>query len=333
VTEKVRIALIVVVTLAGLTVAAARALAGLPPKQPTGIGIRLAHIPAAQNQDPLTRSYIVNRLAPGTNINRRVEIINGTHSSARIAIYVAAASLHRGTFAFTPGHNRNELSSWTSVNQAVLQLPPGGRAFETVAVQVPKRASAGERYAVVWAEVAAPPRGSGGVTLVNRVGVRMYLSVGSGGLAPPSFTIGPLTAERSATGQPLIAATIHNTSKRTLEIHGTLTLANGPGGLRAGPLPVTIGARTTPDGFGRATVRLDKQLPIGPWHVQMLLRSGHIQREADATLSFPRRATTTRPSHSLLLPLIVTALIGSTLILLAREARRRHPRRRAARQQ
>jgi hypothetical protein len=329
----VRITPIVVVTLVALTVATDCAVASPPTQQPTGIGIRLADVPAAQNHDPLTRSYIVNRLAPGTSIHRRIEIINGTHSTARIAVYVAAAGLHRGTFGFTPGHDRNELSSWTSVSQAVLHLPPSGSAFETVAVHVPKVAAAGERYAVVWAETSAPRRASGGVTLVNRVGVRIYLSVGSGGLPPTRFAIGSLTAERSAAGRPFIAATVRNASKRMLDIRGTLTLSNGPGGLRAGPFPVVLGSGIAPNGVRSAKVQLDERLPVGPWHVRMLLRSGHVEREADATLSFPVLAMASRRSHSLLLSIVAALLIGATLMVLAIEARRRHPNRRTAGQQ
>jgi hypothetical protein len=329
----VRIALIVAATLVGLTVAASGALASPPLQQPTGIGIRLADIPAAQNDNPLTRSYIVNRLAPGTNLERRVEIINGTHSAARIAVYAAAANIHRGTFAFASGHDRNELSSWTSVSQAVLHVSPGGRAFEEVAVHVPSTASAGERYAVVWAQASAASPASGGVTLVNRVGVRMYLSIGSGGLAPTRFTIGSPIAERSASGRPVIAATIRNLDKRTLDIGGTLTLSHGPDGLRAGPFPVVLGAGIAPSGFRLAKVQLDRRLPIGPWHIQMLLHSGYVEREADATLSFPHLAPAARPSHSLLLSIVAALLIGSTLILLTRETRRRYPGRRTAGQQ
>ncbi len=58
-------------------------------------------------------------------------------------------------------------------------LPAGTTAFETVTISVPKDASSGRRYAVLWAEVAAPA--ANGVTLVNRVGIRIYLSVRSEG--------------------------------------------------------------------------------------------------------------------------------------------------------
>src|SRR4029077_12129575 len=122
-----------------------------------------------------------------------------------------------------------------------MHLRPGANAFETVTINVPKTASVGERYAVVWAEVSAPAPRAGGVTLVNRVGVRMYCFIGPGGAPPANFVIGSLTAQRAASGEPLVLATVHNSGERTLDISGSLTLSAGPGGLRAGPFPVKLG--------------------------------------------------------------------------------------------
>ena len=76
------------------------------------------------------------------------------------------------------GRGSNELSRWTSVSQDVVRFARGSEAFDTVTINVPSDASSGERYAVLWAEVSAPP--TGGIALVNRVGVRMYLSIGPG---------------------------------------------------------------------------------------------------------------------------------------------------------
>ena len=107
--------------------------------------------------------------------------------AATVAVYPAAASLRRGTFMFASGHSTNELSRWTSAEaERVPRWPPGTKAFETVTINVPTNASAGERYAVIWAEVSARPLAAHGVRLVNRVGVRMYVSVGSGGAPPPN---------------------------------------------------------------------------------------------------------------------------------------------------
>ena len=153
---------------------------------------------------------------------------------------------------------------------------------------------------------------AGGVTLVNRVGVRMYVSIGPGGAPPSKFAIGSLTAERSATGEPLVVATIHNSGERTLDISGNLTLSRGPGGLSAGPFPVGLGAGLAPGDSKTVTVQLDKQLPRGPWRAHLRLRSGPIHRVAEATITFPPLAAPTGaravPGESSR-PMLVTVLL------------------------
>jgi hypothetical protein len=282
--------LIALSLLAGMIISASSAVAS-PQSQstgdPGGIAIRIVDVPADSRNDPLAFSYIVNRVAPGTTVERRIEVSNSTRSTAAVAVYSAAASLQQGDFVFGPSHKKNEVSSWASVSQGVLHLQSGAKAFETVTIRVPKDASAGERYAVIWAEVSTS--GSGGVKLANRVGIRMYVSVGSGGAPPSNFVIGLLTAKRSASGQPLVVAKIHNSGKRTIAISGNLTLSNGPGGVRAGPFPVKLVVPLAPGSTRAVTVRLDKQLPRGPWRAQMRLKGRLIHRVAVATITFPRR--------------------------------------------
>jgi hypothetical protein len=317
--------LIILSTVAATIASPSNALAARP-HQPVaasgGIGIRLADAPADTRNNPLARSYIVSRAAPGTRIHRRIEIINSTRLTADVALYTAAAGRRRGRFAFAPGRSRNELSSWTSVSQSVMHMRPGANAFETVTINVPKRASLGERYAVVWAEVSAPAPKAGGVTLVNRVGIRMYFSIGPGGAPPANFVIGSLTAQRSATGEPLVVATIRNSGKRTLDIAGSLTLSAGPGGLRAGPFPVELGTALGPGSSETASVRLDKRLPIGPWRARLQLRSGFIQRETTTTIEFPSVLGVASPSNSRHPLLVIGTLLALLLAVAAVAARR-----------
>jgi hypothetical protein len=206
--------------------------------------------------------------------------------------------------------------------------------FETVTIKVPKSASSGERYAVIWAAVSGPAPAGGGVTLVNRVGIRMYVSVGPGGAPPSSFAIGVLTAERSATGEPLVAANVRNSGRQTLDIGGTLTLSAGPGGLRAGPFPVTLRAALAPGASEPASVRLDRRLPRGPWRAELRLTSGTIARNAVATISFPFVVPAAKPpaaSPVIRGGLILIALLAiAALILLFI---RRFPPKRAAKLQ
>lgn len=189
-----RIHLVALSVLVGVVVPASSA----PAAGSGSIGIRLVNVPADSRNDPRARSYIVDRVAPGASIQRRIEIVNSTRSTADVAVYPAAAALRRGNFAFASGRGRNELSSWTSVSRGALRLAPGTKAFETVLIDVPVDASSGERYAVVWAEVSEPASAAGGMTLVNRVGVRMYLSVASGGAVAVGAANPAVANDRSA---------------------------------------------------------------------------------------------------------------------------------------
>ncbi len=274
-----------------------------------GIGVRLVDVPTA-SRNPLARSYIVGTLVPGTRVRRRIEIRNSTRAPADVLVYAGAAGLRRGNFSFAAGRTRNELAAWTSVSRGAMRLQPGTSAFETVTINVPRSATSGERYAVIWAAVSGPGPAGGGVTLVNRVGVRMYVSVGAGGAPPSSFAIGALTAERSATGLPLVVASVRNSGRQTLDLSGTLTLSAGPGGLRAGPFRVTLRDTLAPGASEPASVQLDRRLPRGPWRAELRLTSGSLERNAVATISFPLAAPVAKPPGA-------SSVIRGGLILLA----------------
>ena len=85
----------------------------------------------------------------------------------------------------------------------------------------------------------------------------------------------------------MIHATVHNTGGRAIDLSGDAQLTAGPGGLAAGPFPVTVG---TTVGIGEtepATVVLDKALPAGPWDAAMTLKSGILEVSEHATITFP----------------------------------------------
>jgi hypothetical protein len=311
----VRVRLIVLALLVTATFQVGAALSAAPSRHQSGsFGIQLLGAPGQTPGGPLSRVYIVDRLAPGTTINRRVEISNSTRSIAHVAVYPAAASFRHGRFGFAAGRRPNELSSWTSVSQGALRLPAGDKAFETVTIKVPEHASSGERHAVVWAEMSASAGRAGGVTLVNRVGIRIYLSVGQGGAGLASFTVGSLHGERSASGRPFIATSVTNGGQQTLTIGGSLTLSNGPGGLRLPAIPVELGAALARNASEQAKVPLDKQLPRGPWHVRLRLSSGLIQRTADASIVFPRPAPAATPAAASNFSVYIVVGILSVLI-------------------
>lgn len=326
--------LLALLLLAGTVVPVSTALGAGPASaagQPSGansIGIRLIAVPGS-SPDALARSYVVDQLAPGASVTRAVEIDNTTSRTADISVYAAGASIIGGNFSFAAGTTQDELSSWTSLSNDVVRLAPGTEAADTLTIKVPANATSGEHYAVLWAQVSSPPATAGGVEEVNRVGVRMYVSIGPGGAPPSNFAIGSLTAKRSSTGARFVVATVDNTGLSTLDISGHVTLSRGPGGLRAGPFAATLGTVLAPHTSELVTARIDSTLPRGPWRANISLASGRTQRSAVGTITFPRNPVANAGSH--LRTLVVIVLLASLVIaglvlffvLLGRRSRRR----------
>src|SRR5207248_3417987 len=175
-------------------------------------------------------------------------------------------------FSTLDGHTGNDLTTWTTVAPGLLVIPPGQSGQATVTIAVPQNVHDGERYGVVWAERVAPT--AEGVNVANRVGIRIYLSVGTGSEPASDFVIETLQAKRLANGQPAVAAMVRNTGGRALDMNGQLELKDGPGGLSAGPFPAELG---TTLGIGErepVLVKLDPRIPAGPWDAHITLRSG-----------------------------------------------------------
>jgi hypothetical protein len=281
-----RVLLLIVAGLAATaTVPAARAQA---PAQT--VGIRLLDAPTTRADDPRARQYIVDHVAPGTTISRRVEVNNDTAETQVVELYAAAAGIQGGTFQFGEGRAANDLTSWTTVEPAAVNPPAGGKSVATVRIAVPADASPGERYGVVWAELPAAVPPGGGVAAVNRVGVRIYLSVGGGNEPASDFSITTFEARRDADGNPVVAATVRNTGGRAVDLSGQLRLTNGPGGLSAGPFDAKLGTTLGVGQTEPVLVTLDRAIPAGPWDARIVLRSGLTEREATARVTFPDAA-------------------------------------------
>lgn len=180
-----RRALTVIALVAGVLAPAtgASATAAQEPDRPghDGVGIRLVDVPVARADDPRALAYIIDHVAPGDVIERRIEVSNGTRSPADVSVYPAAADIGDGGFVGAEGDTQNEVSSWTSVTPREPVLAARSATFVDVTIKVPSDATRGEHYGVVWAETTTPPSEEGGVTQVSRAGIRLYVSVGPGG--------------------------------------------------------------------------------------------------------------------------------------------------------
>ncbi len=250
-----------------------------------GIGVRLLPEPGDAGRDPRAQLYIVEHLPPGSVLSRRIEVINTTQDPATVSLYAAGATIEDGHFVGADDRSANDLSTWSSVLPASVDLPGGGSAIVTVMITVPSDAEPGERFAAVWAEVRSGT--TSGILQINRVGIRLYVSVGLGAAPASDFTIVSLTAQRSLDGFPSVVATVRNTGGRALDIVGSLELLNGPGGLRAGPFPVNLGTTLSVGDIEQVTIELDQRIPNGPWDAELTLHSGLLERSAKALITFP----------------------------------------------
>jgi hypothetical protein len=313
----------------GLSCPATSASAAGSPTTTNSIGFRLVDAPTDRAQDPRARIYIVDHLAPGTIIHRRVEVSNGTAQAVHVRLYAGDATLEGGEFKAPGGPGSSDLAGWTSVSPPAVDVAPQGTAQATVTIAVPSSASSGERYGVVWAELP-PSQGNGGVSLVNLAGVRIYLSVGPGGEPPSSFVIPSLVVRHDQQGQPVVAVQVRNTGGRALDLEGQASLSGGPGRLSAGPFDAKN--ETLPIGQSAdVLIPLGPTIPSGSWNVQVTLHSGLIQNTAQAVVEVspsaqaqaPVRTRPVKPGPAPPILIAGVGLVGATSLGLAEGFRRR----------
>lgn len=290
----------------------------------TGIGIQLLEAPRALEDNPRARLYIIDEVDPGATFDRLIRVSNNSGERRQIDLYSVGASTEDG-WTVEPGREQNELARWITVDPPTVSLGPGEAVEASVTVDVPNDALPGERYAAVLA--AGPPTGDGGqVSVISRVGIRVYLFVR--GEQPPAedFEIDTLAGARDEDGTPFVLVGVTNTGERAIDVSGELMLTEGPGSLSAGPFPVTVPRTVGPRDSGQVRVALEPDLPVGPWLARADLRSGMVERAAEATISFPDQpgensapvAAEDVPLHrdrGVLVP-VATGLIILTVVLL-----------------
>jgi hypothetical protein len=280
------------VLLTGQVPAAAARSTAATPRATGGIGIRLVDIPRDAASDPRARAYIVDQLAPGTTIHRRIEVSNSTTTPQLVTLYADGAAIVGDSFVPAA---EDELSGWISVTPPRTALAPGASAIANVDLTVPRTASAGERYATVWAQVEVPSSPSHPVAQINRVGIRVYLEV-SGDAVPSDFRIGTIAAAPGAHGATVLRAQVINTGKRAVDVSGTLALASADNTIHAGPYRPDAVLTLQPGGSGDSVVTVARALPAGEWKATLTLASGTITHTATATITIgPAIALVAKP--------------------------------------
>ena len=265
------------------------ALAATPPEV---VGIQLV---PHEDQEGMGRRGMVSIIAevePGTVVQREIIASNDTSEPQQLELYVGGAAINGSEF--TPDDDPvHPVTQWSSMSPPQVALDPGERARSRIRIEVPEDAAGAEYYGVVWVQ---PPASEGPIREVNRVGVRIYLTVSGAGdptsEAVTDFGVGALAAALLPDGRQQVRASVENLGERAIDVVGELELLAGPGGLRAGPFP-TDGVTTLAIGAdGQATVTMEGGLPSGPWTARLLLSSGSIERVTEGTITFPDEAGT-----------------------------------------
>ena len=297
---------------AGPGAGVSRAATLSPPTPPGRIGIKLLEIPSSQAGNPRDEEYIVDNPAPGAVVTRKFEVLNLGSTAARVTVYPAAATISGGAFRFANGDTQNEMTTWVSITRTTLTLAPHSDAALVATITVPSDAPSGEQYGVIWAQVSA--RGAGNVTLVSRVGIRIYLSIGPGGAAAPGFTLGTPVGGRNAAGVPVVRVPVHNTGGTAVDVQGTLQLSDGPGGVSAGPFHAVQTDTLAPGQSYPDIFTLSPKLPNGPWQATFTMVSGLITKTETVTLTF-NGAPATAARHKF--PVVLVAAAAAAVIVLA----------------
>jgi len=250
-------------------------------------GVRLLDAPVSEAGNPRALQYIVDYLPTGTVIHRRILVVNDEPRTARFAVYADAAFITGGKFTGYAGATRSELTTWISVQHPAVTLAAGASVTDMITIRVPKGATRGEHYGIIWVQQTAKAhaRGHGfGVTEVSRVGIRLYVAVGHGGAPPTSFDITSITGHLTHAGRAVIVVHVNNTGGRALDLNGSVRLTDGPGGTSSGPFRAQQIVTIAPGQSWNVTFDPPKSLPQGSWQATVKLASGLTTAQATAAI-------------------------------------------------
>lgn len=93
--------------------------------EPDSIGVRLAEVPSDLADDPRASLYIVDHVAPGTRLERDLEVSSSSAAPVQVELYAAGASIANGVFAGDAGRTDHLRCP---VSDLPPGMPPGDRA-------------------------------------------------------------------------------------------------------------------------------------------------------------------------------------------------------------
>jgi hypothetical protein len=264
------------------------------------------------------RSYVVRTVAPGTGFDDRLEARNLTDQPLDLVVEpVDAAITPDGSFA--PGTTTAVEGGWLRVTPGQVRVPARGSARVALRVDVPADAAPGDHVAAVVVRKAAAPSGSG-VQVVNRVGVRVYLTVPAPAGGPAPRRAFELRALRW-TGDRNFEADVANVGDLLVEPVGKLTIARGD---FTTSVDVPVLGTVPPGAVTTLPVRTQGRLDRGTYEATLRLRlvQGGEEQEQRVTFTVSAPPRTVEDADGLpLLPLLIA--VAALALVVGYALRRR----------
>jgi hypothetical protein len=154
-----------------------------------GLGISLINVPESLSNIPYYKVWIVDRLAPSKTTIREIAVHNTSDKPITVSLYPGAATNVDGSFSAADQGVESLLTKWTTISPSTLKIPAHSSINAKISIVVPADAVSSSEYGVIWA--ANTTGTSGGITQVNRIGIRMYTPVGDGTVVIPTPSATP----------------------------------------------------------------------------------------------------------------------------------------------
>ena len=264
------------------------------------------------------RSYVVRTVAPGTGFDDRLEARNLTDGPIDLVVEpVDAAVTPDGSFA--PGTTSTAEGGWLRVTPSRLRVPARDSVRVALRVDVPADATPGDHIAAVVVRKAEAPSSSG-VQVVNRVGVRVYLTV-----TPPAAPTPRRAFEFRALrwkGARNFEADVANVGDLLVEPLGTLTIARGDFDTT---VDVPVLGTVPPGAVTALPVRTTGELEPGTYDARLRLRlvQGGDEQEQRVTFTVAGTPAPENGGDDETLPLLPLLLAVGALALVVGYAFRR----------
>lgn len=210
------------------------------------------------------RSLFDYSVGPGTQIVDSVDVTNSSSVAAEFLIYATDAINEQATGAFSllkRDVKPTDLGSWVTTKSDRVTIQPKTKATIPFNLLIPSDATPGDHVAGIVASVLSAGTSKGStVTLEQRVGTRMYLTV-SGERVPGVRVAGVTSGFTSsfnpfAPGDMTVGYDVRNSGNTRLDVTNTVSVT-GPFGIPLG----TFAPKPLTNLLPRQTVHYEAKMP------------------------------------------------------------------------